>query len=579
MVEYGREDSEKKPGIGEWVRELKRTVKEAIQGSPRQGARFAAAGVGTIGRDTGQRWQEKAPFRVSPGIARGAAIATGPIRGLWNFLSKAWTVEQEQARLFQAELARTVWLSIFASLSWFIFQWYPGWEFSSVVYYVVGLLYIVQILRLIFEANKTASGIINMGLLILLIPIGIRYVAYGLRVLISWLPQIPIFFTVIAAIAIPLTMMTTLIPLAKWQKMIITLWYIVWVVSLFIWPTIFNVDPAEQTILETQVAMAKDWGTAAWNVISMPFKGLEREIAIATGDYFTGRVEEGARRDLGVFIEDAGTVTDTYRPGEPVNVFATIKAESLGLDDEMDTGQELTVNVQCYDEDDRRGEIRPDDASSFTVYEYEQRGIDCIFRDMDEGEHEIIIKTDFSFSTSAYTMTYLITQEESRELRRKGNDPLEFYKVPEKRPTATYTAGPIGIDIRSDTTPPLTITEEADGPTYTVKLKNMWNGDLESIREIKISTPNGMKITEVNAKPLQNCTRTNGETVCNVDPEVLADMDTEEELITLRAFTFIEDRDELMENAPFAAKLIKVTTAYDYSIKKDIEIEVEEVEV
>lgn len=474
------------------------------------------------------------------------------------------------------EMARIAWLSILWGGTWLFYRWFPESEGANVVFFIVGLLFVVEILRLFGAAAPALENFVNFALLIILIPLGMRYFTYGVRVIHNFIPQFPIIIALLAVIAIVLSFITVIIPLAPWQKFIITIYYIIFVVLLFLYPAVFAPEE-DYNMIQQQAEIFKDWIDSFFNLFGFITRGIEREIALASGDYFVGKVEEGSRKQLGVYIERVGSVGKYFETTEKIDTFATIRAESLG------TEQNLTVNISCA-ANGEEGAIIPDEFREFTVYQYEQAEVDCILpaETLGAGLHSIAFDVTFQFETSAYLRTYLMRRSTIRDFRSQGIDPLDYYKIEDKTPISVHTEGPVKVAIGTHTQQPLAIGEEpGPGPTFGITFENRWQGRLHDITGMQIITPKGLTITEINGYDIDESVRSAQETenIYTLNKTLVEDFmgsKLTSDIRTLRVHTHINPAELFTEQTPLAIKNMKVSANYEYELKKHAEVMVRE---
>jgi len=507
--------------------------------------------------------------------------ATAPIRGAWNFLRSAWMPageeEAERHRRITSEMAKIAWLSIITSIMWVIYRLYPQLEIINTLFFIAGLLFAIEMLRLFGAAAPALEKILNFVLLIVLIPLGMRYFTWGVRIIHDLIPQFPIIVTLFALIAMGLSFITVVIPLEKWQKFIITIYYIAFVVILFLYPAIFAPDQ-DYNMIRQQTEIFKDWIGSFFNLFGFISRGIERELALASGDYFVGRVEEGAKKKLGVRIDRVGSVGKRFETTEKINTFATIRAESLGSE------QNLTVNVKCSASGED-GIITPSTYTNFTVYQYEQAEIDCIIPEetLSSGLHSVEFDVNFDFETSAYLRTYLMRRSTIRDFRSQGRDPLDYYKITDKNPISVHTEGPVKIAIGTHTSQPLALGEESGpGPTFGITFENRWQGRLHDITSMHIIMPQGLTITEINGYEIQDAQRSAEGEDNNyyLNQTILEDIMGERltsDIRTLRMHTHVNPKQLFtFEQTPLAIRNIKVSATYKYELKQNVEVLVRE---
>ncbi|MBW2973312.1 hypothetical protein KY346_02885 [Candidatus Woesearchaeota archaeon] len=313
-------------------------------------------------------------------------------------------------------------------------------------------------------------------------------------------------------------------------------------------------------------------------------KEVERSIKIASGDYYTGQVDEGAKKMLGVFIEPLKAAHPTFYEGEPATVYSTLKAETM--EDPLD------IKLTCTADKITADQVIP--KKEFKVYTTEEQAIDCIFKDLKAKSYVFKLAANFEFTTRAYKRVYLIEKDRLREYRREGIDPLADF--PQKQTKTIYTAGPVMIGVGAGVeTQPVGIaytTVSEQGPTIGVTIDNAWIGELKKIEYLILLTPKGMEIDNINgieveATPCEELDEKDAEfcddgveTAYLLPKKLLDQVNKEKDIVgfTFRAFTKITDFDDLMGEDPVSIRNIKVTTRYDYSYSTQRSITVEKQE-
>lgn len=299
---------------------------------------------------------------------------------------------------------------------------------------------------------------------------------------------------------------------------------------------------------------------------------------IVSGDYYTGEVDEGSNKMLGVFLEPLKSAQPTFYEGDPVTVYTKMKAETIA--------EPLQIRLACT-ADDIKGKTIPKD--TFDVETYEEQNIDCIFENLKKKNYNFKVTADFSFSTRAYQLAYTIDRERLRESRRLNEDPLKG--LSNRNPTTVYTTGPImmGIDIG---TQPLGIPNPAvndQGPTIGVTVDNVWTGKMKKINYLVLMTPAGIEITDINGITVEKseceklpdmdrkmCNSTVDNAYMLPERELLR-VNAEKDIIayTFRAHTKITDYNKLV-SADILPKNFKAGVNYDYeySVMRAINVDV-----
>ncbi len=252
-------------------------------------------------------------------------------------------------------------------------------------------------------------------------------------------------------------------------------------------------------------ATAKWWGDVFVNFNKVMDQGTQyfiNKMRMATGgDYYTGTVDENQYETLGVFLKDLKPADPEFYLGETVTVWATLQAKTL------EDG--LSINVNCYHGNknsadglfpaSQKGQSFPPTIPM--IYDQEQVDIDCRFPDsyrngMTEGSNKITVQADFHFETMAYIKTYFMDQDRLRSMERQGIDPLDFYGIEDKTPTAKFTNGPVQIGMGT-VTPPIAITDAVSvKPRLGITLDTNvgWKGKIKQLEELVIMVPKTMSL-------------------------------------------------------------------------------------
>lgn len=310
---------------------------------------------------------------------------------------------------------------------------------------------------------------------------------------------------------------------------------------------------------------------------------IERTKRTITGDYYTGEVDKGTEKPLGVFLRPLQSTQPTFYTGQPATVFTTLKAETIA--------EPIDITLTCRADGQRADKIIPQ--TQFRVETLEEQSIDCMFSNLAAGSYTFKLTADFTFTTRAYQLVYTMNQNRLREDRRQNKDPLEGF--PNKNPATQYTSGPVMIGIGGDIgtgKQPLGIPDtQGPGPTAGVTIDNVWTGKLKEIEHILMITPKAIEITDINgieAVHVEECsllpTQEDAER-CDIErenyyyvpQEEITRVNKEKDIVayTFRAHTRITDPQLLTGPEP-QQSLFKVTARYRYSYAATKSLKVEE---
>ncbi len=307
---------------------------------------------------------------------------------------------------------------------------------------------------------------------------------------------------------------------------------------------------------------------------------LEKQRALAIGDYYTGQVDENAEKQLGVYLEDIKQADVKFYQDLPVTMFATLKAQTLD--------EKIDITVDCKSEyQSEKPKIFPD-PPTFTVDVFEERDIDCTFPagSLQSGVRPIEFSASFSFKTLAYTKAYFMDQNTLRSLRRENIDPLDQYGIVDKIPVTIYTAGPVGVGMKLENSP-IGIDRESDQRVTTIGITvdNQWEGEIISIEDFALIVPGGFELIDIGGFNFSRIACEDlSETVTGCSDELFSIYRISVEMKSVQKGGFKtfrghlrssgDDFDKLLGGSPIATHYFKATIRYTYSLiqKKSITI-------
>ncbi|MGM5483144.1 MAG: transglycosylase SLT domain-containing protein [Nanobdellota archaeon] len=322
---------------------------------------------------------------------------------------------------------------------------------------------------------------------------------------------------------------------AKITKLLVVLFWIGVILGSLPAVTFSKMSPADY-VGQQQSDLAIDfyhkslafWSEDVYGAIKGGFLSIgdafEKQMAVATGGYYTGMVDKNSDKKLGVYIERVKPTSPEFFYDSPVSVHGQV--EVMSLDDSV------LLNISCYrgakdekgdfKETQKANQIYPEEANWY--YNLEKEQVDCVFepRYLDRGSHKITITSDFNFETMAYQKSYFMNKQTMRTLIGEGKDPLSQYDITDKNPQAKYTSGPvkIGMDISSQ---PTAISKEGNSRPrlgVTIESNTGWQGQIKKLKELMIQVPDSMSL-DVNS--------------CNYEFESNSDMTKEEALAKFRS--------------------------------------------
>ncbi len=305
---------------------------------------------------------------------------------------------------------------------------------------------------------------------------------------------------------------------------------------------------------------------------------FNKRIEIATGDYYTGQVDQNSKKPIGVFIEKLEAADPEYYEGQKVVVLADIKAETL-----KDT---IRMSPNCWSDKNRREEI---DGMvippKLSVDTYDQRSFDCKFKSLKAGSRIITASATFSFETNAYLKTYFMDKDKIRSIRNIGNNPLDTYKIDDKNPIAIYTNGPVSVGMEVRSALPIGLKPgEVDPLSLGISVGNNWDGKIESLSELKIGLPNGIEIDTSSCSHLfkfdgleddYNVYSLDVASERALNPRIFSNIKSHQ---SLRCYLDVKDEyiDDLLGKTPITIKYFRASAKYDYTIEKEIPLEIKE---
>jgi hypothetical protein len=309
-------------------------------------------------------------------------------------------------------------------------------------------------------------------------------------------------------------------------------------------------------------------------------KGVKQQYAYATGDYYTGKVDEKAKEKLGVYLENFKAVAPEFYADEPVSVYATLTAKTL--DEPIER-----VSISCVEGLKDKEQMEADDVipqEINNIQRYDERDIDCNFNAgrFKKGSHVITMFVDFNFKTMSYLKTYFVDRERSVTMKRAGKDILDVYGIRDKDPEAVYTAGPveIGMDIRN---PPIEINRMENEKLFTlgVSLTSQWDGEITAVEELTLILPRSVKLKDKKCSGSFEfeSVKSNFNNVYRMkEPEMLGRIKT---FKTIRCPLIVDasEYEDVLGETPISIQYFKVETRYDYRLEKATSVTIKEAKI
>lgn len=304
---------------------------------------------------------------------------------------------------------------------------------------------------------------------------------------------------------------------------------------------------------------------------------IEKRIAFATG-----RVEEGAKKKLGVFLDELKQTGDRFYERAPVNVYSTLTAETL-------EGSTINVELSCR-LDNKTNIINAADyvpQRLIEIFEKDKRGVECIFDDVPAGRYNAIMEADFGFETVSYLKAYFIDSAVLRSLRQAGVDFFKHYNLKDRSPVAQSTSGPVLVGIGVDSQPLIVEKIAQQRIPLTIKLTNNWEGRIRELSKVIIAVPKGVIVGkfyglrgEVPVQPISCAKLSAGEQQFCDDAlynlyEIEAKQADVKEDVRYGAVLEVANPLLLLGQTPPSIQYFKVSVKYIYSLKTEKSIEVE----
>jgi len=306
-------------------------------------------------------------------------------------------------------------------------------------------------------------------------------------------------------------------------------------------------------------------------------KQYERAIAIGSGDYYTGQVDEKAKEKLGVYIEDIKPAQTEFYQNEPVTVWATLTAKTL------DPDEPLTVSLGCDDKKNAGPNTKITPAILQGLSFLEKEGLQCEFGvgEIEVGSKPVYISARFDFQTNAYLKAHFMDKERSNSLKRDGQDPLVFYKVPNPNPVAIFTNGPVQIGM--ETLEPLIGIKTDTETMFTlgITLENLWEGKISELKSLTLKLPPPMHIVECAGNKRfdtvdcvgDECEDDRYQVVYKLNPQALIQINKKGGIKTFETFRCRvklppNSQQAILGNSPVMTHAIKAMATYRYELEE-----------
>ncbi len=302
---------------------------------------------------------------------------------------------------------------------------------------------------------------------------------------------------------------------------------------------------------------------------------------MASGEYYTSRVDSGSKKQLGVFMDEIKTTQKlaTFFVGEPINFFTKITARALDFD--------VKLNLKC-DVDGIAGKVTPELEELFGSTDVSEEvsrviDVDCVFpaeqtKEWSAGSRIAKMSAGFEFMTFGYLDVYFMDKEKKNELERRNLLLQWKASLPSRDFTSVTTTGPVRVGMSVGDQPVGVALKENVGPTVGVSFDNAGAGKIRDLKEIILYLPKGLFVKDVNGNPdvaqKTSCADILDESGCDDDAMEVYLIALKElagvELVSLRIRTSIGDYGALVgSGATPVAKKIWAKVVYDYALSKE----------
>ncbi len=327
----------------------------------------------------------------------------------------------------------------------------------------------------------------------------------------------------------------------------------------------------QQTISNTMRDLSYGFNSVIKN-IGKTWKNVYNSlIQTATGDYYTGRVDDYEHEPVGVYLEGLEASDSKFFEGEKIIVWATLKAKTLG-------DKEININVSCYaKEGDKKinGNITPQ--NEFNIATEEEETLDCVFDKLNPGKKEVIFNAEFNFETMAYLKTYFMDKERLRAFKREEIDVFQHYGISHINPIAIYTNGPIGIGMKTAEPLPIGVySDQENNPFFFgITIENNWEGIIKKVTNLEIQVHDSLELTNCDHEFEFKEKNDDGYNVYSLVPDKRTENISNYYSIKCRLNP--ADPKSLLGNEPITTRYFRVTVNYIYELEKSTPVEIEEV--
>ncbi len=326
------------------------------------------------------------------------------------------------------------------------------------------------------------------------------------------------------------------------------------------------------------------------NPLTLYTKMIEKQVAIATGDYFTGEVDQYAEEELGIWFEDIEPAQDDFYLQQKVVIWANLKGKSLGIKDCKNIAEILDlpetatdieesiencrrkqrITLSCGIEDENlAGQINPPHVDAYAL-EGGQVPVDCSFSQgfAQSGAQSVLFQALFPFKTEAYINSYFMEQGRHTEERRRTDDILTEYGYEE--PLSVTTTGPVTLAMVIEGNLPITVPGQA---RLGITLDNNWpKGKIKEIKRFTLYVPDEIVISSCAPFPLNKTGGIQGATGRRAYVLPKSFLDQAELKDIQKHFTIkcvISPQPEILqEDVPLTIKTFGLEVEYQYELEE-----------
>jgi len=329
------------------------------------------------------------------------------------------------------------------------------------------------------------------------------------------------------------------------------------------------------------------------NFVKLPEKWWSKQIAIASGDFYTGEVDASSNRKLGVFLEDIRSSQKTFTKGEPTTVWVNLKGETLDIQYcyEHPDDAKCVVKLYCRAEGAATTTVFPKQVSFLDLVSSGQL-ISCDFTSDSSGSKTVRIIAAFDFETRSYIPVYFVDRTLKIDYAKQGKDILTEQGITEKTPVARYTPGPVGIGIETFEAMPLAVLITAPKPTgsmftgyavgepqgtgFGITLENLWTqGSIRNVKDMQIIVPESLKIERCAPANFTEFAKKEGETYYRMDPEYAKESLDVKDFVSFNCrITSSGSPSAVLGATPVTTHFIKVNATYSYGLEAKTDVKV-----